>query len=150
MQLISPQDKGEIKEAEGKAKDEASHTTAKIGPFSADPNTGAVAKDNEDRSDGKWDQTVGSVKEAVGNATGYEDLRRSGAEQNAAGKEQEAKGQLKDFGDGVQDRAKGALGSIGAAVKGDRESEEEYRKTHDKGKVLQRGAEDDIVKKQGE
>lgn len=118
--------------------------------MSADPNTGAVAKDNEDRSDGKWDQTVGSVKEAVGNAAGYEDLRRSGAEQNAAGKEQEAKGQLKDFGDGVQDRAKGALGSIGAAVKGDREGEDKYRKMHDEGKVLQRGAEDDIVKKQGE
>jgi hypothetical protein len=37
---------------------------------------------------------------------------RCGAEQNAAGKEQEAKGQLKDWGEGIQNRAQGTLGSI--------------------------------------
>lgn len=80
---------------------------------------------------------------------GNESLRRAGVEQNAAGKEQEAKGQLKDFGQGVADRAQGALGSIGAAVSGDRETEEKYRDMHDEGKVRQRGAEADMAKKQG-
>lgn len=78
---------------------------------------------------------------------GNENLRRAGVEQNAAGKEQEAKGQLKDFGQGVQNRAQGALGSIGAAVKGDREEEEKFRDLHDEGKVRQRGAEADMAKK---
>lgn len=80
---------------------------------------------------------------------GNESLRRAGVEQNAAGKEQEAKGQLADFGQGIQDRAQGALGSIGAAVKGDREQEEKFRDIHDEGKVRQRGAEADMAKKQG-
>lgn len=80
---------------------------------------------------------------------GNENLRRAGVEQNAAGKEQEAKGQLKDFGQGVQDRAQGALGSVGAAVKGDREEEEKFRDLHDEGKVRQRGAEADMAKKGG-
>ncbi|CAG8266597.1 unnamed protein product [Penicillium salamii] len=146
----STQAKGDVKKAEGEAKNEASHTTAKLGPFSADPNTGAVAKDNENRPTGQWDQTLGSTKEAVGNLIGNENLRRTGAEQNAAGKEQEAKGQLKDWGEGIQNRAQGALGSVGAAVKGDREEEQKYRDMHDEGKVRQRGAEADIVKKQGE
>ncbi|CAG8097013.1 unnamed protein product [Penicillium salamii] len=141
---------GDVKKAEGEAKNEASHTTAKLGPFSADPNTGAVAKDNENRPTGQWDQTLGSTKEAVGNLIGNENLRRTGAEQNAAGKEQEAKGQLKDWGEGIQNRAQGALGSVGAAVKGDREEEQKYRDMHDEGKVRQRGAEADITKKQGE
>lgn len=149
-QLISPQAHGDIEKAKGEAKNEASHETAKIGPFSADPNTGAVAKDNENRPTGQWDQTLGSTKEAVGNLIGNENLRRGGAEQNAAGKEQEAKGQLTDFGKGIQNRAMGALGSVGAAVTGDREGEQEYRDMHDEGKVRQRGAEADIVKKQGE
>lgn len=81
---------------------------------------------------------------------GNKGLREGGAEQNAAGKEQEAKGQLKDLGEGIENRAKGALGSIGAAVQGDHEKEQEWRDRHDEGKVRQRGAEADIVEKHGE
>lgn len=80
---------------------------------------------------------------------GNESLRRAGVEQNAAGKEEEAKGQLKDFGQGIQDRAQGALGSIGAAVAGDRAQEGKFRDMHDEGKVRQRGAEADMAKKEG-
>ncbi|KAJ5481237.1 hypothetical protein N7475_000049 [Penicillium sp. IBT 31633x] len=145
----STQLKGDVKQEEGKAKEEASHTTAKLGPIAADPNTGAIAKDDPKRDTGSWDQTVGSAKESVGNMIGNESLRRSGAEQNAAGKEQEAKGQLKDWGEGIQNRAQGTLGSIGAAVTGDRAKEEEYRDIHDEGKVRQRGAEVDMAKKGG-
>ncbi|KAJ5588063.1 hypothetical protein N7537_010741 [Penicillium hordei] len=143
------QTKGERKQEESQAKKDASHTTAKLGPFTADPNTGAVAKDDPKRDTGSWDQTVGSAKESVGNLIGNENLRRTGAEQNAAGKEQEAKGQLKDLGEGIQNRAQGTLGSIGAAVTGNRTEEEKYRDMHDEGKARQRGAEADIAKKGG-
>ncbi|KAJ5749345.1 uncharacterized protein N7511_011041 [Penicillium nucicola] len=143
----STENKGEAKQEVGKAREEASHTTAKIGPFAADPNTGAVAKENEKRSDGSWDQTLGSAKESVGNIIGNENLRKAGEQQNAAGKEQEAKGQLKDWGEGIQNRAQGALGTVGAAVTGDRAEEEKYRDQHDEGKVRQRGAEADMAKK---
>lgn len=80
---------------------------------------------------------------------GNENLRRAGVEQNAAGKEQEAKGQLKDFGQGVQNRAQGALGAVGAAVSGDRSEEQKFRDMHDEGKARQRGAEADMAKKGG-
>ncbi|KAJ5561266.1 hypothetical protein N7535_004267 [Penicillium sp. DV-2018c] len=145
----STQLKGEVKQDKGETKHEASHTTAKLGNITADPNTGAVAKDDPKRDTGSWDQTVGSAKESLGNMIGNESLRRTGAEQNAAGKEQEAKGQLKDWGEGIQDRAQGALGSVGAAVTGDRTKEEKYRDIHDEGKVRQRGAEADMEKKGG-
>lgn len=85
----------------------------------------------------------------MGNFIGNENIRRQGIEQNAAGKEAEAKGQLKDLGEGVSDRAQGKLGGIGAAVVGDREEEEKWRQVHDEGKVRQRGAEEDIDKKGG-
>lgn len=92
---------------------------------------------------------MGSAKEAVGNMIGNESLRRAGVEQNAAGKEAEAKGQLKDWGQGISDRAQGALGSVGAAVSGDRAEEEKFRDVHDEGKARQRGAEVDMQKKAG-
>ncbi|KAJ5234078.1 uncharacterized protein N7469_005844 [Penicillium citrinum] len=145
----SAQNKGEVTQEQAKAQDEASHTTAKLGNLTADPNTGAVAKDDPKRSNGSWDQTIGSTKEAVGNMIGNENLRRTGAEQNAAGKEQEAKGQLMDWGSGMQSRAQGALGTVGAAVTGDRSEEEKFRDMHDEGKARQRGAEADMAKKQG-
>jgi indoleamine 2,3-dioxygenase len=80
---------------------------------------------------------------------GNENLRRAGVEQNAAGKETEAKGQLKDWGQGIADRAQGAVGGIQAAVAGDREEEQKWRDMHDEGKVRQRGAEADMAKKGG-
>ncbi|KAJ5106066.1 hypothetical protein NUU61_003413 [Penicillium alfredii] len=146
----STQNKGDANIEQGQAQHEASHTTAKLGPFSADPNTGATAKDDPNRATGSWDQTLGSAKESVGNLIGNENLRRAGVEQNAAGKEQEAKGQLKDLGQGIQDRAQGALGSVGAAVTGNRAEEQKWRDIHDEGKVRQRGAEADIAQKGGQ
>lgn len=121
-----------------------------MGNLAADPNTGAVAKDSSARTDGSWDQTIGSAKEAIGNAIGIESLRQAGVEQNAAGKEQEAKGQLKDWGEGIQDRAQGHLGAVTAAITGDREEQRKYEDLHDEGKVRQRGAEADMAKRQGD
>ncbi|KAJ5651884.1 hypothetical protein N7507_009310 [Penicillium longicatenatum] len=145
----STQIKGEAVQDQGKEQHENSHTTAKLGPVSADPNTGATATDDPNRSTGSWDQTVGSAKESLGNMIGNESLRKAGVEQNAAGKEQEAKGQLKDWGEGMQNRAQGALGGVAAAVTGDRDEEKKFQDMHDEGKVRQRGAEADMAKRQG-
>ncbi|KAJ5790153.1 uncharacterized protein N7518_007164 [Penicillium psychrosexuale] len=99
------------------------------------------------RDNGSWDQTIGSAKESVGNLIGNQTLRRTGAEQNAAGKEQEAKSQLQNWGEGIENRAQGAIGSIGAAVTGNRSEEDKYRDLHDEGKAHQLSAEADMIKK---
>jgi len=141
--------KGEAAQDQAKEQHDNSHTTAKLGPVSADPHTGATATDDPNRSNGSWDQTVGSAKESLGNMIGNESLRKAGVEQNAAGKEQEAKGQLKDWGEGIQNRAQGALGGVAAAVSGDRNERKKFQDMHDEGKVRQRGAEADMAKRQG-
>ena len=148
-QTNSSQAKGDLNKEQAEVQHENSHTTTKLGDITADPNTGAVAKDSSSRTDGSWDQTIGSAKEAIGNAIGNESLRQAGVEQNAAGKEKEAKGQLKDWGEGIQDRAQGHLGTVTAAITGDREEQRKYEDLHDEGKVRQRGAEADMAKRQG-
>lgn len=129
-------------QAPGESENE--HTTEKLGSLSQDPdtdpepNTGAT---------GKWDQTIGSAKESLGNLIGNEDLRKSGIDQNQSGKAQEAKAQLQDLSQGAADRAQGALGTVSAVMTGDRDAEERYRRIHDEGKARQRAAEADIENK---
>ncbi|KAK3325220.1 hypothetical protein B0H66DRAFT_114466 [Apodospora peruviana] len=139
-------------QAEGKAKQnkadaeyDASHATAKIGSITAS-SSGAITKDDPNRSAGSWNQTAGSAKEFVGGLTGSESLKQSGREQNQAGQEQEARGQLNDFASGAADRLTGTLGGAAAGLTGDRAMQSEYQKQHDIGKTQQRGAEHDINK----
>lgn len=141
------QTEGEATQSQASAEHTASHTTAKMGPVTADPATGATATDNPKRNNGTWDQTMGSAKESLGNLTGYEGLRREGVDQNARGKATEAEGQLKDFGEGIKDRATGGLGKVAAAAKGDRAEEQKWEDMHDQGKVQQRGAEVDMQRR---
>lgn len=89
---------------------------------------------------------MGSAKETLGNLTGAEGLKQQGQQQNQEGKEQEAKGQLNDFGEGVKDRVGGTVGNAAASLTGDREEQEKRQAQHDQGKTLQRGAEADIQK----
>lgn len=42
------------------------------------------------------------------------------------------------------DRAQGAVGSVGAALTGDREQEDKWRKIHDEGKDMQRETEQKV------
>jgi len=77
---------------------------------------------------------------------GAEGLKKEGQEQNAAGKGQEAQGQLSDLGSGVKDRVGGAVGGAVAGLTGDREAQRKAEDKHDVGKTLQRGAEKDIQK----
>ncbi|PLB53422.1 putative mismatched base pair and cruciform DNA recognition protein [Aspergillus steynii IBT 23096] len=143
----STKTEGETTQSTASAENTASHETAKLGPVTADPHTGATATDHPQRNTGNWDQTIGSAKESLGNLTGYEGLRREGVEQNSRGKAAEAEGQLRDFGSGLKDRAQGGLGKVAAAAKGDREEEAEWERMHDQGKVQQRGAEVDMQKR---
>jgi len=131
---------------QAETEQDASHTTAKVSPFTADPNTGAAAKADPGRSGGSWNQTVGAAKESIGNLIGNENLRQEGIRQNAEGKSQEAKGQVQDFSEGITKRVQGALGSVGAAITGDRESEARWRDIQDEGKAKHKGAEADILK----
>ena len=103
-----------------------------------------VTKDDPNRTEGSWAQTIGSAKETVGGLTGAEGLKQQGADQRRAGEEQEARGQLSDLGGGISDRAKGAVGGAVSGFTGDREGQAKYQQMHDQGKTQQRGAETDI------
>ena len=130
--------------------------------------TEGVTKDDPNRTTGSWNQTAGSAKEFVGGLVGNEvcypqtklynissrltpippsqSLKQSGREQNLAGQEQEARGQVKDYTSGLGDRVSGAVGSAAAGLTGDRAKQAEYQSQHDAGKTQQRGAEHDIQK----
>ncbi|KAL8770661.1 MAG: hypothetical protein Q9209_003729 [Squamulea sp. 1 TL-2023] len=127
------------------AEKESSHSVGKLGPLNVSP-SGGVSTDDPNRTEGSWNQTLGSARESVGGLIGSESLKKEGAQQNAEGKGQEAQGQLSDFGSGVQDRVKGTVGGIAASITGDREKEEEMRMKHDDAKTKQRSAEADIQK----
>lgn len=131
--------------AKASAEKDASHAAIKAGPYTLS-SSGVPAKDSSDRTQGAWDQTIGSGKETLGNLIGSEDLKRQGREQNASGQAQEAKGQLSDLGSGIGDRVTGAVGGAVASLTGDRVGQEKYADQHDEGKSRQRGAEIDITK----
>ncbi|KFH45255.1 hypothetical protein ACRE_039680 [Hapsidospora chrysogenum ATCC 11550] len=157
--------KGELREENARAEHDASHATAKV-PGGAISGSGAAVRDDPNRTEGTWNQTVGSTKEAVGNLTGNEvfspwlwmrrselvantiakSLKQAGREQNLEGQSQEAKGQLKDFGSGAADRAQGALGSAVSGLTGDRAEQVRYDQLRAEGKTQQRSAEHDIQK----
>jgi len=132
------------KQATADAEKELSHTAVKAGPFTVGP--GAISKDSSDRTEGSWNQTIGSAKEALGGLVGAEGLKQEGIRQNREGKGQEAEGQLSDLGKGVKDRVGGTLGGIGASITGDKTDEERYQAQHDEGKTRQRGVEADLQK----
>ncbi len=62
---------GEARKDKAQAEYEASHATVKLPGISAS-SSGAVTKDDPDRSAGSWNQTVGSAKETVGGLVGSE------------------------------------------------------------------------------
>lgn len=143
--MLSQQAKASQTRAHASAEHSASESALKAGPFTLG-SSGAATKDNPDRSQGAWDQTIGSGKETVGNLLGSESLKREGREQNLQGQGQEAKGQLADFGQGVGDRVAGSVGGAAAALVGDRQEERRWQDRHDQGKTRQRGAEADMDK----
>ncbi|PHH92139.1 hypothetical protein CDD83_8707 [Cordyceps sp. RAO-2017] len=137
--------KGEMRKEEARAEHEASHAAVKV-PGATVSSAGAVSKDDPDRSQGSWNQTIGSAKEAVGGLIGNESLKNSGRQQNLEGQQQEAKGQLSDLGSGVASRAQGMVGGAVAGLTGDKEGQEHYDKMRAEGKAQQRGVEHDVQK----
>jgi len=136
---------GENRKLEASAEKELSHTTAKAGPFTTTA-SGGIAKDDPNRAAGSWNQNVGALKESIGGFVGAEGLKQEGIQQNADGKGQEAEGQVKDLGRGVQDRVGGAVGGVVAGLTGNEAQKAEAQRQHDDGKARQRGVEADLQK----
>lgn len=105
-----------------------------------------VAANDPNRSQGSWNQTIGSGKEMVGNLVGSEALKAEGAQQNREGQQQQAQGQLSDLGSGVADRARGTVGEAVAGLTGNQAAKEASQAQHDRGKTLQRGVESELQK----
>ncbi|RCI12830.1 hypothetical protein L249_0979 [Ophiocordyceps polyrhachis-furcata BCC 54312] len=139
------QNKGEARKEEAKAEYDASQAAIKV-PGATVSSSGAVVKDDENRNQGSWNQTVGSAKEAVGGLVGSESLKQTGREQNLEGQKQEAKGQLSDMGSGLANRAQGTVGGAVAGLTGDKKGQEHYEQMRAEGKSLQRGVEHDMQK----
>jgi uncharacterized protein YjbJ (UPF0337 family) len=140
----SDQAKADKKNAEAQAEHDLSHTGANLGPISV--SASGVAANDPNRQAGSWNQTIGAGKEFIGNLVGAEGLKQEGIKQNQDGKAQEAQGQLSELGQGITNRAKGALGGAVAGLTGDAEEQEQRRLQHDQGKTLQRGVESDLQK----
>ncbi|KAF2278721.1 uncharacterized protein EI97DRAFT_492409 [Westerdykella ornata] len=143
----NPADKREAenKKAAADVEHDLSHSAAKAGPFTATP-SGGVAKDDPNRTQGTWNQTIGAGKEAIGGLVGAEGLRQEGIRQNQEGKGQEAEGQLKDLKRGAADRVGGTVGSVVAGLTGSEEQRRAAERQHDEGKARQRGVEADLQK----
>lgn len=139
------QAKGDATKDNAAAEKDASHTIGKIGPYAVS-SSGGISSDDPRRTQGSYDQTMGSAKEAVGGLFGAEGLKKEGQQQNAQGKGTEAEGQLSDYGHGLKDRVGGTVGGIAAGISGDREKQQEQQLKHDDAKTKQRSAEQDIQK----
>ncbi|MCJ1306829.1 hypothetical protein MMC25_000472 [Agyrium rufum] len=138
-------DKANAQQSKDKAalEKDLSHSVGKVGPFAVS-GSGGVSKDSTDRTEGSYNQTIGSGKEMLGNAIGADGLKKQGIQQNQEGKEQEAKGQLSDLGGGMADRITGTTGSAFAGLTGNRADQQRFAQQHDAGKTAQRSAEADI------
>ena len=75
---------------------DASHASAKAGPVNFS-SSGAATLDNQNRTDGKMDQTIGSGKEFLGGVLGNESLKTAGRDQHDSGVAQEKQGQAQDL-----------------------------------------------------
>ena len=66
-----------------------------------------------DKVHGKVDEVGGKAKQAVGSATGDDELRAEGHADEAKGKGEGFLGKVKDIAEDVVDTAKGAAGKVG-------------------------------------
>ncbi|KAI0146172.1 hypothetical protein GGR57DRAFT_479675 [Xylariaceae sp. FL1272] len=136
---------GQAKQDKASAEHESSQATLKIPGFTAS-SSGAVTKDNSDRTTGSINQGAGAFKESLGHAVGSDSLVASGRQQNEEGQAQEKVGQADDFSKGLMDRVGGTVGAAVSGVTGNTKAQQDYQDQHDAGKTQQRGAEHDIQK----
>lgn len=123
----------------------ASHDSAKLGPVNAS-SSGAVTVDNENRTQGKSDQTIGSGKEFLGGLIGSESMKQEGARQHQEGVALEKQGQAQDLVGGMKDRATGAVGAGLSKLTGNTQAQAAYQQQHDVGKTNQRTTEAELDK----
>jgi uncharacterized protein YjbJ (UPF0337 family) len=109
--------------------------------------------DNQDRREGQWKETVGSVKESIGSLIGNKNLQQEGRDQSNEGQAQSAIGQATDWVQGSVDRLRGryniqfflilicSVNAAAATLFGDSEDAAQNQKIHDQGKAQQRSAE---------
>ncbi|KAH7148844.1 hypothetical protein EDB81DRAFT_759193 [Dactylonectria macrodidyma] len=135
---------GEARKDKADLEHDASHAAVKVpgGAISAS----GIAKDDPNRTEGSWDQTIGAGKESLGGLIGNESLKNAGRQQNLEGQQKQARGQLNDFGSGIGDRVQGTLGSAVAGLTGDKSGQAHYDSLHDEGKTKQRGVEAELQK----
>jgi uncharacterized protein YjbJ (UPF0337 family) len=69
----------------------------------------AMSQGAQDRTEGKWDETKGRVKEAVGDATDNDSMEREGEKDRMRGKGKQARGHVKDAAEDVKEAVKGAF-----------------------------------------
>lgn len=119
----NPADKreAEARHNHATAEHELSKAGASVGPLNI--SASGVTVDNEDRTQGKKDQTIGSGKEFVGNLFGNDSLTREGKQQNASGEGQEAFGQVKNYVGGAADRVTGTIGAAAANLVGNKDAQ---------------------------
>ena len=63
----------------------------------------------DDKTEGRWDEAKGRVKEAAGDLTDSDDLKREGKADQAGGKVKQATGEAKDKLDDAVDTVKEKL-----------------------------------------
>jgi len=137
------QSQGETRRDVGQDQVDASRTSAKIGPVTATAE-GGVHVDSQKRTDGSWNQTLGSGKQFIGGVIGSDSLKQQGREQYDRGVQEEAEGRAQDYVQGVSDRVKGTIGTMTADLVGNPDAKAEYQRQHDDGKAGQRSVEDDL------
>lgn len=64
---------------------------------------------HDDKVQGKWDEAKGKVKQAVGDATDNEEMKREGQMDEAKGEGRQAVGEAKDALDNAKDSIKDAF-----------------------------------------
>ena len=135
----------EIDKQKSNVTGDNSSKSASVGPFTANTEGGAI-KNHPDRTEGSWDQKVGSVKENVGSFVGSDSLEESGNRQHAEGTGKKASGQMSDTATGIGESIKGTVGGAAAYVTGNNVKKNEMDQKAEDGKARVQSVRDDQKK----
>jgi len=81
--------------------------------------------------------TIGTIKQTIGDATGYTDLASAGQKQKKEGDAEYQAAQAEGYVEGVSDRVTGKYDNVVGAVTGDKERQISGQAKHDKGQAQQ-------------
>ncbi|KAJ3847584.1 mismatched base pair and cruciform DNA recognition protein [Lentinula lateritia] len=86
---------------------------------------------------GQYNSTMGTAKEAFGNAVGGDSWTQAGKEQHVQGEAEYNDAQAKEYANGTIDRVGGKIDSVVGAVTGDTQQQIAGNVRRDKGQVQQ-------------